>query len=44
VGDMGLLMGEGCGWACPGGGFAVFKVVIGAFSMIISVNPDFAYP
>ena len=44
VGDMGLLMGEGVWLGLSRGGFAVFKVVIGAFSMIISVNPDFAYP
>lgn len=43
VGDMGLLMGEGVWLGLSRGGFAVFKVVIGAFLMIISVKPTIAY-
>lgn len=43
VGDMGLLMGEGVWLGLSRGGFAVFKVVIGAFLMILSIRPDFAY-
>jgi hypothetical protein len=44
VGDMGLLMGEAVWLGLARGGFAVFKVVIGAFLMVVSVKPDIAYP
>jgi hypothetical protein len=44
VGDIGLLVGEGVWLGLSRGGFAVFKVVIGAFLMVASARPDFAYP
>ena len=44
VGDMGLLMGEGVWLGLSRGGFAVFKVVVGAFLMVVSVKSDIAYP
>ena len=44
VGDIGLLMGAGVWLGLSQGGFAVFKVVIGAFLMVVSVKPNIAYP
>ena len=43
VGDLGLLVGEAVWLGLSRGGFAVFKIVIGAFLMVASVKPDIAY-
>jgi len=43
VGDMGLLMGEGVWLGLSRGGFAVFKIVIGAFLMVVSAKPNVAH-
>ena len=43
VGDMGLLMGEGVWLGLSRGGFAVFKIVIGAFLMVVSAKPTIAH-
>ena len=42
VGDIGLLMGEGVWLGLSRGGFAVFKIVIGAFLMVVSARPTIA--
>lgn len=42
VGDMGLLMGEGVWLGLSRGGFAVFKIVIGAFLVVVSAKPNIA--
>ena len=43
IGDLGLLVGEAVWLGLSSGGFAVFKIVIGAFLMVASVKPDIAY-
>ena len=42
IGDLGLLVGEAVWLGLSRGGFAVFKIVIGAFLMVASVKPDVA--
>ena len=43
VGDIGLLMGEGVWLGLSRGGFAVFKIVIGGFLMVVSAKPNIAH-
>ncbi|MFQ6064856.1 MAG: hypothetical protein ACE5L6_05205 [Candidatus Bathyarchaeia archaeon] len=44
IGDLGLLIGQGLWLGLSRGGFAVFKIVIGAFLIVASIKPDVAYP